>query len=117
MSSSLKPIRKGAFCQIPHQDGTSSWVVLVSHKGVEYRLGKYATQAEAVTAYQNHLLSRVLQLFDPLTADQKQYLQTAAREYPAVASFLGRLSMAWQPIHYPKKRANKSSARQKEDFR
>lgn len=111
MSSSLKPIRKGPFCQIPLKNGTSSWLVLVSHKGVEYHIGKYPTEPEAIAAYQDFLLSRVLQLFDPLTSEQNQHLRTAAREYPVLAPFLGRLTKAWQPIQFKEKRANKNYAK------
>ncbi len=114
MSIPPKPTRRGPFLTIPLQNGTTRFVVLVSYKGVEHTIGKYSTQAEATAAYQNHLLSRTLQLFEPLTADQKQHLQTAARDYPALASFLGRLSLAWQQLHYPNKRANKSYTKHKE---
>ena len=112
---SLKPIRRGPFLDIRHCDSRSTWVVHVSYKTVEYPIGTYTTQAAAQTAFENHMLSRALQLFDPLTTEQIRELASAAGQYLVLKPFLERITAAWQPIQYPKKRANKAYASRKED--
>ena len=109
MSTLNNPVRKGPLKHIFKKDGTSTWLVYGTYQGDERIVGTYATESAAVAGYQEYLLGRALQLFDPLTTEQTQHLTTSAHECRVLAPFLMRVLKACQPLHLPAKRAYKPS--------